>query len=211
MIDLSGPLATYFKAVEVSPNDWRLEVVKSPPSGSYGYTLTETQNGYDNSPRVSTGTFIIAAQVGTGNMTVTTERTIIVNRVQPNTNVGDGIPLGAPMWKQQFDPGDHAPFAIDFSPLLLVGERIAAIEAITMAAQATTIGLSIDNQGPFVPIIDQENGMKIQVWFVVNSASKLLSRYDASGVNILVTFRIRTDAAIPVTWERSGVLNVRQM
>lgn len=148
-------------------------------------------------------------EAGTGPLIATAERRVAAARVQPVTVIGNAIPLGAYVWPQAYDPGDHAPYAFNFGALLGEEESIAAIDMIAMSSQAASLGVQVDQEEPFGPIIT-EDGKHVQVWFVVDPSLQLSSQFDATGVRLPVTFRITTDATPPERYERTGVLVVRQ-
>lgn len=147
----------------------------------------------------------------TGDVVASNERTAVVLVVQAGTSVANGIPLGAVAWRQQFDPGDHAPYAVDFTALLEQDEKIAEIDAIVMNATAALLGVGVDSVAPFGPIIDATDGKKMQLWFVVDEVSWASTSFNVSGVLLPVTVRIVTDSTPPKRYERTGVLTVRQL
>lgn len=146
----------------------------------------------------------------TGVVIATSERTAVLTAVQDSAARSSGIALGAGVWRQQYDPADHTPYALDFSALLDGGENIVEIEAITMNATAALLGVGIDAATGYAPIID-EGGKKVQVWFAIDEASWSLASFDAGGVQLPVTIRVATDAIPPKRYERTGVLPVRQL
>lgn len=152
----------------------------------------------------------VSAAPGTGEVTAAAERTVVLLAVQANSPAITGLPTGAVAWQQPYDPGDHAPYAIDFGALLEVGEQIAAIEEITMNATAALLGVGVDAETDYAPIIDTD-GEKIQMWFVVDEASWAESSFNAGGVKLPVTARVLTDSTPPKRYERTGVLTMRQL
>lgn len=143
---------------------------------------------------------VIASQDRTATMTV----------IQAAAVRGSAIPLGAGAWAQQFDPGDHAPYAIDFTDLLDQGEGIAKIEAIKMSSTAALLGIGVDAASGYRPIIDAA-GKKIQLWFLVDQAYWESASFAAGGVLLPVSVRVVTDATPPKRYERTAVLTVRQL
>jgi hypothetical protein len=146
---------------------------------------------------------------GVGDVIASPDRTVTAVILQTTANVGSLIPLGAQQWRQPFDPADHAPFAFDFGPLLDEGEKIADIEQISLNATAALLGLTVDASADYAPIIDVD-GEVLQVWFIVDQAYWAAASFNASGVQLPVTFRIVTDATPPKRYERTAVLSVRQ-
>ncbi|WP_313534389.1 hypothetical protein [Sphingomonas sp.] len=145
-----------------------------------------------------------------GAVIATGDRTAVMTVIQPAASRGSAIPLGAGAWAQQFDPGDHAPYAIDFAELLDQGEGIAKIEAIKMSSTAALLGIGVDAASGYRPIIDAA-GKKIQLWFLVDQAYAESISFAAGGVLLPVSVRILTDATPPKRYERTAVLTVRQL
>jgi len=146
----------------------------------------------------------------TGTVIATPARTAVLAIAQPATSVASGVPLGATVWSQPFDPADHVPFAIDFAALLDEGEAIVEIEAITMSAAGAALGVAVDDAAPYGPIIDTA-GKKVQLWFVVDDAHWSETAFSASGVQIPVAVRVATAGTPPKRFERTCVLMVRQL
>jgi len=146
----------------------------------------------------------------TGTVIATPARTVVLAVVQASSMVADGIPLGASTWSQQFDPSDHAPFAIDFTALLDTGEKIVEMEAITMSAAGALLGISVDDTTGYSPIIDT-GGKKVQLWFVVDSGHWSDTSFAGAGVQVPVSVRIATDGTPAKRFERTCVLIVRQL
>lgn len=149
-------------------------------------------------------------EAGTGEIIATPERTVAAVLPQPVTVIGNAIPLGAYVWPQAYDPGDHAPFAFGFAALLDEGERIADIASIRMSPAAAALGVMVDEAPTYAPIIDADGGQTVQVWFTVDPALQEAASFDASGVRLPVSFRVVTDSTPPKRFERTGVLVVRQ-
>lgn len=145
----------------------------------------------------------------TGTFDVPTSRTATAQRLQASTAIGTGIPYGAALWPQPFDPADHLAYGFSFKDLLDNGETITAIERIAVSATGAGMGLTIDQSAGFQPIIDQNGGQRIQLWFSVDPALQASSAFDASGTSIAVTFRILSSKSNRI--ERSAVLMVRQL
>lgn len=158
---------------------------------------------------------IVAAASGggteTGQIIATPARTVKVDVNQSGGVSAIGIPYGAPIWGQPFDPADHAPFAIDFSALLPGDEEIAAIDEIAMSAAASMLGVSVDLTPGYAPIVDAAAGKKIQFWPVVNMTYWNSLSFSAGGVMLPISFRILTNSTLPKRFERSAVLMVRQL
>lgn len=146
---------------------------------------------------------------GVGDVIASPDRTATAVVLQSTANVGALIPLGAQQWRQPFDPADHAPYAFDFGPLLDEGEMIAGIEQIALNATAALLGLTVDAEAAYAPIVDTA-GKKLQVWFIVDEAYWAAASFNAGGVQLPVTFRVVTTATPPKRYERTAVLAVRQ-
>lgn len=146
----------------------------------------------------------------TGPVIASAARTIILSPVQAVNSVAAGIPLGAGVWLQNYDPADHAPYAFDFSQLLDDAEKIGQIDEIVMSASAALLGVSVDDTVGASPIIDVTNGDKVQLWFVVDPASWDAVWFELGGALIPVTVRVATNTSPPKRYERTGVLTVRQ-
>lgn len=146
----------------------------------------------------------------TGPVIASAARTVVLSAVQDTAARGSSIPLGAELWLQQFDPADHAPYAMDFAELLDEGEKIAEVETIYLNATAALLGVSVDTATDYRPVIDEIDGESVQIWFVVDEAAWAVSSFDAGGVQLPVTMRVITDATPPKRYERTGVLTVRQ-
>lgn len=146
----------------------------------------------------------------TGVVIASPARTIILSPIQPVNSVGAGIPLGAGVWLQNFDPADHAPYAFDFAQLLDAGEKIGQIDEIIMSAAAALLGVTVDSTVGSSPIIDATNGDKIQLWFEVDTVAWDAVWFELGGSLIPLTVRVTTNASPPKRYERTGVLTVRQ-
>ena len=147
----------------------------------------------------------------TGAVTVPEERTAVVARVQLASTIAVGIPLGAVEWEQPFDPADHAPYAFDWSSLLDAGERVEDILAIRVSSSAAALGIMVDQTGAFAPIIDSAAGLQVQLWFVVAEEMQEVATFVGAGVKIPVTMKIETSSTPPKRFERTNVLEVRQL
>lgn len=145
-----------------------------------------------------------------GAVIATPDRTAIMAVIQTTASRVAGAPLGATTWSQPYDPGDHAPYAIDFGDLLDEGENIASIEAIKVSAAAALLGISVDQAAGYRPIIDVA-GQKIQLWFLIDQAFWESASFAASGVLLPVSVRIATTSTPPKRYERTAVLTVRQL
>lgn len=145
-----------------------------------------------------------------GTVIATPERTVIFDTVQSTTSVGQSVPLGAPRWQQPYDPADHSPYAGDFTKLLSGGETIATVEGIALSSSAAALGISVDETAGYAPIIDT-GGKKVQLWFAVDDERWASSAFNAAGVLMPVSIRIRTNSVPPKRYERTAVLTVRQL
>lgn len=146
----------------------------------------------------------------TGTVIASADRTAVMPIVQASASRGSLVPLGAAAWAQPYDPGDHAPYAIDFKDLLDEGEHVAKIEAIKVSATAALLGIAVDTSAGYRPIIDVA-GQKIQLWFLVDEAYWEAASFAAAGVLLSVSVRVVTDATPPKRYERTAVLTVRQL
>lgn len=211
-VTLIGPAALFFRYVD-DPVAGYFEVRAPLIPGTYAGSLVEVQAGYDNSPHETDFEFTVIsddAPAQTGPITASAERTAIVPKVQLGTLVSDLIPRGSVVWKQAYDPADHAPYAFDFTDLLANNEGIASIERIRLTASATTLGLSVDLLPQYRPVIDVVAGKKIQLWFLTDPDKQEAAAFDNAGVVVGVTIRILTNSVPPKTYERTSVLTVRQ-
>ena len=162
---------------------------------------------------LATGLFSASGFDGTtevGAVIATADRSAVLTVVQAASLTAALSPLGAAPWPQQYDPGDHAPYAIDWTALLAEDEKIAEIEAIKVTSAATLLGIGIDLALSYAPIIDQA-GKKTQVWFLVDQVYWEAAAFAARGVQLPITLRVRTDANPPKRYERTAVLTVRQL
>lgn len=145
-----------------------------------------------------------------GAVIATPDRTASMLVIQATASRPTSIPLGAAAWPQPYDPGDHAPYAINFADLLDEGEKIAKIEAIKVAPAAVLLGISVDEASGYGPIIDVA-GEKIQLWFLVDQAYWESASFASAGVLLPFTVRVLTDSVPPKRYERTAVLTVRQL
>ena len=152
-----------------------------------------------------------APEIGTGEVVASADRTVILRTVASAATAAAGLPVGAIAWPQQYDPADHAPYAMDFAPLLASGEKIAAIEAISMNATAALLSVGVDQDAPYAPIIDTAAGQKVQIWFLVDPVAWASVSFSAAGVMLPVTVRVLTDSVPPKRYERTALLTVRQL
>lgn len=146
-----------------------------------------------------------------GPVIATPERTAVLEIAPSAALTVEGAPRGSAIWLQPYDPGDHAPYAIDFTAFLGADERIAEIEALKLPSVAALIGFEIDQSTDYPPIIDEDEGKKIQLWFVIEPAYWEAVQFGEAGLQIPVTARIVTDSTPPKDFERSAVLTVRQL
>ncbi|KTF70702.1 hypothetical protein ACNFJ7_02190 [Sphingomonas sp. HT-1] len=145
-----------------------------------------------------------------GNVIATSDRTAVMTIVPAAVARASGLPFGAAAWAQPYDPGDHAPYAIDFSDLLDEGESIAKIEAIKVSPTAALLGIAIDESANYRPIIDV-GGQKVQVWFLIDQAYWEAAQFAAGGVQLPLSVRVLTDGSPAKRYERTAVLTVRQL
>ncbi len=146
-----------------------------------------------------------------GPVDVPDDRTAVMAVVQPSAARGTAAPLGAAVWAQPYDPGDHAPYAVDFSDLLGESEGIAKIEAIKVSSIAALLGIAVDQATEYRPIIDVAARRKVQLWFLIDQAYWEAASFAASGVQLAVSVRVLTDSVPPKRYERTAVLTVRQL
>lgn len=146
-----------------------------------------------------------------GPVNVPAERTARVARIQAATASIAGIPHGAVEWQQPYDPADHAPYAFDFSDLFEDGEKIDDILALRLSASAAALGIIIDTAPSYGPVIDNVDGTKAMIWFVVSGAQQESASFTAAGVKVAVTMKVSTTSTPSKTYERTCVLTVRQL
>ena len=145
----------------------------------------------------------------TGLATTTPERVVSFVRNQPSTAIASGLPYGAPVWAQPYDPSDHLPFVVNFAALLDTDEAIISVEQLTLSAQAAFLGITIDVASGFAPIIDSATLQRVQFWLLVSSITSPL--FDASGVPIGISTKVKTSATAVRTLERTAIATVRQL
>lgn len=162
---------------------------------------------------VALGVFSAAGAPGVsfGPVDVPPERTAVLARVQQNAASTAGIPNGAVVWEQPFDPADHAPYAFDFSALLHGGEKIADLLSVRLSATGASLGILIDIEEGYGPMIDDADGEKAQVWFKVATLEQDGVAFAQAGARVPVTMQILTTSAPPKVYERTAVLPVRQL
>lgn len=148
---------------------------------------------------------------GVGEIIATADTTVTAAARPGLSPIGPSIPLGAPEWPRAFDPGDLAPYAHSFDNVLAAGERIAEIVSVRMPPQAAALGVQIEQDPAYLPIIDADGGRAVQLYFSVDPAMQEAAQFDAAGVKLPVSFRVLTDANPPNRYERSAVLPVRQL
>jgi hypothetical protein len=146
----------------------------------------------------------------TGAVIATPDRTASMAVIQSAASRPSNIPLGAVTWSQPYDPGDHAPYAINFTDLLDEGETIASIDAIKVPSSAVLLGISVDTAAGYGPIIDIA-GKKIQLWFLVDQTAWESASFTGAGVQLPITVRVNTGSTPPKRYERTAVLTVRQL
>ena len=159
---------------------------------------------------IAAGVINVQTEVPMGAIVATAECTVAAMRRQPETSSGVGMPLGAPVWQQAFDPGDHVPYAIDFSDLLTDGEKIAGVDSIRLTSTAAALGVTVDQAAQFAPLIDSASQSKVQLWLFVAVETQNVAQFDDAGTRVGVQIGVRTDATPPRRFERTGVLIVRQ-
>jgi hypothetical protein len=145
----------------------------------------------------------------TGDVTLTNERIVYAVRQQPDKETARRLPLGVPQWKQPLDPADHVPYGLDFGQLMDPSETIATIETVSIDAD-DTLGLIIDMDAPYHPIIDSAKSVLIQAWFSVEEGRRKDASWSGKGQVMSITFRITTNSTPPKRYERTAALNVRQ-
>lgn len=146
----------------------------------------------------------------TGTVIATAERTVTLATVAEAVSFSSDLPMGALAWRQQFDPADHLPFAVNFTALLGSTEKIALIEEIALNATAALLGVSVDASAGYSPIIDT-GGKKVQLWFVTSTPNWSNVAFGAGGVLLPVSVRVLTDSTPAKRIERTAILTVRQL
>jgi hypothetical protein len=156
-----------------------------------------------------TGAVIGAPIVATGAIIASADRTLAVSPIPSGTSGSASLPLAASVWAAPFDPADRAPYAIDWTKLLAVGETIVQIDRITMSAEGASLGLQVDTSATRTPIISTD-GKKTQVWFLCTAGFQSNAAFAGGGVQVGLSVLIRTSADPYKQFERTGVLIVRQ-
>jgi len=147
--------------------------------------------------------------VETGVFDVPDERVAVAAKLQAAAAMGTGIPFGAARWQQPFDPADHLPYGFSFDAVLEEGETISEVELIALSSAGAALGVIIDQEAGFAPVVDDDGGRRIQIWFAVDPAMQDTAPFDAAGAQVPVTFRILTSKQHRL--ERTAVLTVRQL
>lgn len=198
---LTGP-ATAFLALSDATLVYSVDPA-TIAAGSYAWTLTETQAGYDNSPHVTTGTIVVeAANVAPIARTVTpiADRTWVLQRVPANTN--NTLPsYFATTVPQSFDPGDRNPWFIDVSKMLSTGEVLKGITALTPSTGAAALSISIDTDDRR-PAFDITNGL-IEFRLVCNASDTTAFRGLGTLVGIDFTFQFISDGIFTDTQHKT--------
>ncbi|WP_298690160.1 hypothetical protein [uncultured Sphingomonas sp.] len=150
------------------------------------------------------------APTPTGAIIATAGQTVKFDAAQTSVATVAGLPLGSPLTAQPLDPADLNPRAFDFSAL--IGDaKIAQIVRITMSAAAATVGVEVWQDSPRVPIIDAATSQIVQIWFAVDPAFQSDPGFSGAGLQVGVSILIQTDAAVYQTYERTGILTVRNL
>jgi hypothetical protein len=150
-----------------------------------------------------------ALEPGSGDVVVPAAQTVVLKPGTASTGTGTGIPPSAAPFARPLDPSDHAPYAFDFSEVLEEGENIASIERFQVTATAAALGVMVDSDPDFLPVIDH-GGKIIGVWFKVDPLFEFNTAFSSPGVKAGIAIKIKTDSAQPKTFERTGVLSVIQ-
>lgn len=122
----------------------------------------------------------------------------------------NGLPAGAVPWSRPFDPSDRTPYAIDWTALLVTGEKIADVISITVSASGADLGFAIDTDAARIPLIDATHN-RVAMWFTVASGYQSNPAFAADGVKVGISMLIRTDADPYREYERTVILTVRQL
>lgn len=145
-----------------------------------------------------------------GDLVAVPECIVTATRVQGGSALGAGIPLGAPVWQQFLDPADRLPFAYDFGPLLADGEMLGKIDEIALSPIATELGVFIDTEVDYWPIIAGPKRTHIQLWFNVLPRFWESGAFEATGTQFPVFFRTSTAGRPSKRFDRTAVMAMRQ-
>jgi hypothetical protein len=157
---------------------------------------------------IEAGAIPLQSSGGFGAFDVAPERIAIAAKVQTLQVIGASLPLGAAVWTQPFDPADNRPFGFSFVDQLDADDTIASIERISLSSTAAALGLVIDESAGHSPVIDQDEPVRLQLWFAVTEGFQSASSFDLAGTQMRVAFKIKSTKGHTI--ERSGVLTVRQ-
>ena len=117
------------------------------------------------------------------------------------------IPALAKSFKQPMDPQDLVEYQTDSGDTLLDAGEVIDTFALVMGAEGTALGVSIRNDGDYVPVLTNGN-QSIVMWFEVDPAH----RSDAAffdGVTIPISVLITTTNVPPRRRHRTVTLRVQ--
>jgi hypothetical protein len=143
--------------------------------------------------------------IDTGNVVTLAFQAIEATRGVSVRPVGDLA--GVSLWPMPLDPSDIAPYAFDFSPLLMTTERVVAILRVSVSPAAAALGVRIGT-GTRGPIIDTA-GKKVMVWLSVDPEMQSLPAFDGAGTSAGVSFLVRTSAVPYREYERTAAVTVK--
>jgi hypothetical protein len=109
------------------------------------------------------------------------------------------IPLNATQFRQQMDPADVVDYVADAydtsdpakTPLLEAGESIVSY-TLTMSAEGTALGVTIESVAPRAPALINSN-KAIKFWLSVTSGFQTNVAFDGAGTLIPILVTIDTD------------------
>lgn len=148
-------------------------------------------------------------EVGTGTVTAGADQTAVLAAQTASGGTTSGLPIDAPVVKKPFDPSDRAPYAIDFTVHLADDETIAELRRITMSASGAAVGVQIDTDPVRPPLIDT-GGKKAEAWLIVDDAFQANAAFSGAGIQVGISFLIRTSADPYREYERTIIVVVRQ-
>lgn len=146
-------------------------------------------------------------QPGSGTVDVPAAQTVVLKPGTASSGTGTGIPPTATPFLRPIDPSDHVILAFDFSEVLGEAEGIATIMRIQPTAAAALVGVEVDDDPNFLPVIDT-GGKLIALWVKVDPDFEFNSAFNSPGIKAGIAIKILTDAAQPQRFERTGLLTV---
>lgn len=177
-------------------------------TGSGGGTLAGASGSGAGAARAAgSGGGTLAGAMGTGaGVAAPVDQIIAIpERIVAITRVA----AGPPGWQAAFDPSDRAPYAMDWTAMLEIGETIVDIVSLTMSASGASVGVQIDASTGRSPVIGPDGNM-IQFWFLCDPLFQHDPAFLGAGVAVSISALIRTSATPFKEFERTAVLTVRQ-